>query len=615
MNLDSRALLLLLFDTSEGKPLHITMAGKNNTTAYEVESDQFNVIDQGILAIFFIFVTIFGVTGNLSVLYAILSNKSNCNIPSSTYFVGLAISDLLLSLISGVYNTSTIINHGLLPSSINEVAFCKFIIFVQYFLAFVGILSVAAVSVDRYLAILHPFWYEKRVTKQVVCLVNIYVWVQAFLFSLPAPIIKDYILYEGLIASTCGFQWDKANFAYVILVMFANFLVPAVVTMFTNCKVFSVARSQHRKIRANVMGIIDRAKMRDFDTGHSQLSLNPSSISPDNYRPGIAKRMSIKLFQISKGKGFKRTFSDASFIQPHLNGIAVKETGFSGLEGTGNSCRRLQVCRKLAWVCNIKEVARDSTAMHADEREPESRSHIFEKEIAADFSLPKESVHVDTLNECEDKTDRVNQPVGSSPQIQPLSSYDKQQTDSSRDKGNSTARNEADVSVDHSVTSITVVSAGPANSINGNNSESDSSSCSPEEVRDQRSNSCLPIVETQELSCVDRSLLRFVRKPIRPLTKFRQRSKLFLKRASTLHHRKRREWKIAFSTLSLVVSCFVAWAPFTVVRLLAMLFNKHISWRILSYTGSFTFISSVWDPFFVLATRNDYRRALRKKRS
>ena len=353
----------------------------NDTLALELEDSEFNAIDQIILTTYFVLVALVGVPGNISVLFAILSQRSNRNIPSSIYFVGLSISDLFMSTVSGIYNVATISNHGLLPSGIDQIVFCKFVVFIQYFLAFVGILSVSGVSMDRYQSIVHPFWYEEHVTKSKVYRVNIYLWIQAFTSTLPALVVKNYISYDGQVGATCGFQWDKASFIYVIFVVLGNFLIPVVIIVFTNCKVFSVARSQQQRIMCNVLGTLDQVKDSDFDTTHKQRSNSPIS--------------------------------------------------------------------------------------------------------------------------------RVSEPCSSD--------NSKQMTE------------------------------------------------------------------------------RWTVK----------------RRLSTLWHRKRLEWKITFSTLALVVSCFVAWTPFAAVRLVAILFDEHISWRCMAYTGSFTFISSAWNPLFVLATRTDFRKALR----
>ncbi|XP_053894248.1 neuromedin-U receptor 2 [Malaclemys terrapin pileata] len=122
-----------------------------------------------------------GVTGNLLVCLVTLKHK-NMKTPTNYYLFSLAISDLLVLLFGmplEVYEMWS--NYPFLFGPVG--CFFKTALFET--VCFASILSMTTLSVERYIAILHPFRAKLDSTRKRALRIIIVIWILSVLFSLP----------------------------------------------------------------------------------------------------------------------------------------------------------------------------------------------------------------------------------------------------------------------------------------------------------------------------------------------------------------------------------------------------------------------------------------------
>nr|XP_060616975.1 neuromedin-U receptor 2 [Anolis sagrei ordinatus] len=124
---------------------------------------------------------IVGVSGNLLVCLVILKHR-NMKTPTNYYLFSLAISDLLLLLLGmplEIYEMWS--NYPFLFGPVG----CYFKTALFETVCFASILNVTTVSVERYIAILHPFRAKLKSTRRRALRIIIALWLLSILFSLP----------------------------------------------------------------------------------------------------------------------------------------------------------------------------------------------------------------------------------------------------------------------------------------------------------------------------------------------------------------------------------------------------------------------------------------------
>lgn len=123
---------------------------------------------------------------------------------------------------------------------------CQVYIFLNVFLISLTILTITAISVERYFYIVHPMRYEVKMTINLAIGVMLLIWVKSgilalvTLFGWPA-----YGHQSSIAAAHCSLHASHSRLRSVFAVLFSVlcFLVPAVVIFAVYCAVYRVARS------------------------------------------------------------------------------------------------------------------------------------------------------------------------------------------------------------------------------------------------------------------------------------------------------------------------------------------------------------------------------------
>ncbi|KAM8939405.1 melanopsin-B-like [Pelodytes ibericus] len=187
-----------------------------------------------------------GVVGNLLVLYAFYSNKKLRTAPN--YFImNLAVSDFLMSATQApVCFLNSLHGHWILGEiGCNVYAFCGALFGIT------SMMTLLAISVDRYLVITKPLqsiqWSSKKRTSQVIVLV----WLYSLMWSL-APLLgwSSYVP-EGLMIS-CTWDYNTStasNKSYTMMLCCCVFFIPLIVISHCYLFMFLAIRSTGRNVQ------------------------------------------------------------------------------------------------------------------------------------------------------------------------------------------------------------------------------------------------------------------------------------------------------------------------------------------------------------------------------
>ncbi|XP_050817577.1 neuromedin-U receptor 2 [Gopherus flavomarginatus] len=133
------------------------------------------------MTLVYVLIFVVGVMGNLLVCLVILKHR-NMKTPTNYYLFSLAISDLLVLLFGmplEVYEMWS--NYPFLFGPVG----CYFKTALFETVCFASILSMTTLSVERYIAILHPFRAKLDSTRKRALRIIIMLWILSVLFALP----------------------------------------------------------------------------------------------------------------------------------------------------------------------------------------------------------------------------------------------------------------------------------------------------------------------------------------------------------------------------------------------------------------------------------------------
>ena len=193
-----------------------------------------------------------GLSGNICLFMVTFASK-NTRKSLPIYLIGnLAVADFLVCLVVPPYSIVGLSMANPPVLRLESDTICKGYIFLSYVFGFVRILLLAVISLERFIAIVYPFFYNKHDISSWKCSRLVVMvggpWIQAIVTTLPAMFITGLAKYKGDSESLCELSWHSSTMAYIIPVFILNFFLPSVVIFFTNVKVYAAARNQKKRI-------------------------------------------------------------------------------------------------------------------------------------------------------------------------------------------------------------------------------------------------------------------------------------------------------------------------------------------------------------------------------
>ncbi|XP_034566445.1 somatostatin receptor type 5 [Notolabrus celidotus] len=235
----SPSLFFLMFNDSN---LNETLYNSTNST----DPDAFSgpSVAGVLIPLIYTIVCIIGLGGNTLVIHIVL-HYSKIESVTNIYILNLAIADELFMLglpFLAVQNT--------LQSWPFGSFMCRLVMTVDSINQFTSIFCLTVMSIDRYLAVVHPIKSSKWRRPQVAKVVNGTVWALSFLVVLPVVIFANIQKPGG----TCNIAWPQpANIwraAFIIYTATVGFFCPLLIICLCYLLIVFKIRSSGKKVHA-----------------------------------------------------------------------------------------------------------------------------------------------------------------------------------------------------------------------------------------------------------------------------------------------------------------------------------------------------------------------------
>ncbi|CAL1276576.1 unnamed protein product [Larinioides sclopetarius] len=187
----------------------LLLAKMISNMSYEYDTSYFKKLEDGDYVKFFAYIIIIigGLIGNISVILTVALNRS-MRTTINFYVANLAVADALICIFCmGTHSFGTLTRSFALGSFM-----CKFNTFMQMVCLLSSVLTLSAISCDRFIAIMFPL--HVRITKQRTSIVMQIIWVISILVSLPFLFFKKLILFEwrDFVEPVCAEEWPKISY-------------------------------------------------------------------------------------------------------------------------------------------------------------------------------------------------------------------------------------------------------------------------------------------------------------------------------------------------------------------------------------------------------------------
>ncbi|VDI19850.1 hypocretin (orexin) receptor 2 [Mytilus galloprovincialis] len=183
----------------------------------------------------FSIVFIFGLIGNILVFYAVWSNVHLRN-TTNFFLVNLSIADFLVLLVC------------LPPTVIHDIAqtwflgetMCKIITYLQCVSVLVSVVTLTAISVERYLAICRPLSF--RGSRFRTALAVVIIWILSLVSSCPylvfmTSIHDDLVPSSIVLLTSCVSSDFNQEYIFQIFLMVVFFLIPFLIMTYTYIRI------------------------------------------------------------------------------------------------------------------------------------------------------------------------------------------------------------------------------------------------------------------------------------------------------------------------------------------------------------------------------------------
>ncbi|KAL5273785.1 hypothetical protein ACFFRR_000501 [Megaselia abdita] len=177
---------------------------------------------------------IVAILGNAIVIWIIIGHRVMRT--STNYFLlNLSIADLLMSSLNCVFNFIFMLNSDWPFGSI----YCTINNFMATVTVSTSVFTLVAISLDRYIAIVHPL--KKRTSRKKVRIILMLVWILSCLLSSPCLVFSNIITkryYNGKSRTICLMVWPDGryptsitDYIYNILILILTYGIPIMVML------------------------------------------------------------------------------------------------------------------------------------------------------------------------------------------------------------------------------------------------------------------------------------------------------------------------------------------------------------------------------------------------
>eukprot|EP00112_Aurelia_sp_Birch-Aquarium-sp1_P023941 Seg734.4 transcript_id=Seg734.4/GoldUCD/mRNA.D3Y31 product="Muscarinic acetylcholine receptor M4" protein_id=Seg734.4/GoldUCD/D3Y31 len=279
-----------------------------------------------LMAIYYCFLGISGLVLNTGILVVLCKSKDYRRRPSTYCLYSILISSIVACLCEIPYYMLSVMATLPEPNGNAYETECRISMFLTYSISTVKIFVLAGMSFDRFIAVLYPYFYDAHATKLRVGMMNVFLWIAASVTVLPISATNGLASYKGIIGASCGVTHKLINKVYLLFLMLLAFVLPSVMMVVTNIKVFLVARKQKRQIGSEhsrhrrVSSVFVRKTQMTADeiiieNGHDNVAM----VGKDNAIDDEASSSSRSSYELTREPkmqgGLERTDSSVSTVQ------------------------------------------------------------------------------------------------------------------------------------------------------------------------------------------------------------------------------------------------------------------------------------------------------------
>uniref|UniRef100_A0A3P8SDK0 G protein-coupled receptor 101 n=1 Tax=Amphiprion percula TaxID=161767 RepID=A0A3P8SDK0_AMPPE len=176
--------------------------------------------------------------GNVVVLL-VFQRKPQLLHVANRFVLNLLLADLLQTVLVMPFAIAATVP-GVWPL---DARLCQALVVLMHLFAFAGVNTIIVVSVDRYLAIIHPLSYPTRMTPHLGTNLIICTWVLSFLQSTP-PLYGWGVIDFDRHHNVCSVVWSS-SLSYSVVVSTFSFWLPVLIMLGCYWMVFRAARRQN----------------------------------------------------------------------------------------------------------------------------------------------------------------------------------------------------------------------------------------------------------------------------------------------------------------------------------------------------------------------------------
>jgi len=187
----------------------------------------------------------FGTAANAMVLYALIAE--NARETKKRIINLLIINQNLLDfssclLLTITFSIGTRITTGPLAYFICTIFITQS---AMYSALYGSVINLTAVTIERYLKVVHPFWSKKNLKRWMIHAAMVFAWIGGILFVMPA-VFTTTILVHGMCLSYYVWQSPAARMVYTAAANLLFFFIPLVTFIYCYGRIVIVMRRQMR---------------------------------------------------------------------------------------------------------------------------------------------------------------------------------------------------------------------------------------------------------------------------------------------------------------------------------------------------------------------------------
>ncbi|CAL1530081.1 unnamed protein product, partial [Lymnaea stagnalis] len=163
-----------------------------------------------------------GAVGNIIVVFTMCKHGGRS--ATNCYIINVALSDLAFIVIVVPITTASYVS----TTWEYGVAICKFNNYIIYVTLLSTCLTLTAMTIDRYFAIVHPIKSLQSRTPKAAAIICIAIWFASLVVCSPYLMVFELIKEQpGLNNTVCGMKWPKGwEKAVTIIVVLVTYVVP-----------------------------------------------------------------------------------------------------------------------------------------------------------------------------------------------------------------------------------------------------------------------------------------------------------------------------------------------------------------------------------------------------